>query len=75
MILFSADWHIKIGQKNVPKQWATNRYESFFSLLGELEAQHDLHIVGGDLFDRLPSMKPQENTIRSLTILGQLLRE
>ena len=57
MILFSADWHIKIGQKNVPKQWATNRYECFFSLLGELEAHHDLHIVGGDLFDRLPSME------------------
>jgi hypothetical protein len=22
MILFTADWHIKLGQKNVPVEWA-----------------------------------------------------
>ena len=26
MILFTADWHIKLGQKNVPIPWACSRY-------------------------------------------------
>ena len=24
MILFTADWHLKVGQKNVPADWAIN---------------------------------------------------
>lgn len=57
MILFTADWHIKLGQKNVPKDWALNRYRRFFAQIRELESKVDLHIIGGDLFDRLPSME------------------
>ena len=30
MILFTADWHIKLGQKNVPMAWACARYDLFF---------------------------------------------
>ena len=56
-ILFSADWHIKLGQKNVPVDWAINRYEQFFALVSQLETQCDLHIIGGDLFDRIPTME------------------
>lgn len=56
-ILFSADWHIKLGQKNVPVSWAINRYNTFFALISQLESQCDLHIIGGDLFDRLPTME------------------
>tara|TARA_B100001059_G_scaffold52760_1_gene46560 strand:+ start:2196 stop:3146 length:951 start_codon:yes stop_codon:yes gene_type:complete len=56
MILFTADWHIKLGQKNVPLPWACSRYELFFQQLKELENKIDLHIIGGDLFDRMPSM-------------------
>ena len=37
MILFTADWHIKLGQKNVPVKWATNRYREFFSQIKEIE--------------------------------------
>ena len=33
MILFTADWHLKLGQKNVPKKWALNRYELFFEAI------------------------------------------
>ena len=57
MILFTADWHLKLGQKNVPVSWSLNRYELFFEQLGELEKQVDLHIIGGDLFDKVPSME------------------
>ena len=56
MILFTADWHIKLGQKNVPLPWACSRYELFFEQLKDLEKDISLHIIGGDLFDRMPSM-------------------
>ena len=56
MILFTADWHIKLGQKNVPVDWATNRYQMFYEQVAELEKECELHIIGGDLFDRVPSM-------------------
>ena len=58
MILFTADWHIKLGQKNVPTGWACSRYELFFQQVEEAVQKHGikLHIIGGDLFDRVPSM-------------------
>ena len=56
MILFTADWHLKLGQKNVPMAWACSRYKLFFEQIQELENDCNLHIIGGDLFDRVPSM-------------------
>ena len=56
MILFTADWHLKLGQKNVPIEWACARYKMFFEQIQELESDCDMHIIGGDLFDRIPSM-------------------
>ena len=56
MILFTADWHIKLGQKNVPVAWACSRYKMFFEQIRKIEKDVDLHIIGGDLFDRVPSM-------------------
>jgi len=51
MILFTADWHLKLGQKNVPKKWALNRYELFFEAIREKEKTCKMHIIGGDLFE------------------------
>jgi DNA repair exonuclease SbcCD nuclease subunit len=59
-VLFSADWHIKLGQKNVPVDWAKSRYSSMFKQLHELEKTVDLHVIGGDVFDKLPSMEELE---------------
>jgi|TARA_B110000046_G_scaffold106654_1_gene114064 DNA repair exonuclease SbcCD nuclease subunit len=58
VILFTADWHIKLGQKNVPMAWACSRYKLFFEAIHKLESNEDItmHIIGGDLFDRVPSM-------------------
>ena len=58
MILFTADWHIKLGQKNVPVSWACTRYQMFYEQVQEAIDEHGvtLHIIGGDLFDRVPSM-------------------
>ena len=60
MILYTADWHIKLGQKNVPVTWALNRYNLFFQQVYELEKECSMHIIGGDLFDRLPNMEELE---------------
>jgi len=57
-ILFSADWHIKLGQKNVPRDWQKNRYKMLFDKLSNMERSCDIHIIGGDIFDALP--KPYE---------------
>ena len=71
MILFTADWHIKLGQKNVPVAWALNRYNLFFQQIYDLEKECTMHIIGGDLFDRLPNMEELElyfSFIRSVKI-------
>jgi DNA repair exonuclease SbcCD nuclease subunit len=71
MILFTADWHIKLGQKNVPVSWALNRYKLFFDQVHLLEQDCNMHIIGGDLFDRLPNMEELElyfRFIRKVTI-------
>ena len=60
MILYTADHHIKIGQKNVPVEWAKNRYKLFIEQMNEAEKGCDLHIMGGDIFDKLPNMDELE---------------
>lgn len=59
-ILFSADWHLKLKTKNIPDEWAISRYNILFDRIHELEKEADIHIIGGDLFDRLPSMAELE---------------
>jgi len=56
VILFTADWHLKLGQKNVPLPWACSRFELFFEKIREIELGVDIHVIGGDLFDRVPTM-------------------
>lgn len=55
-VLFSADWHLKLNTKNIPDTWAVNRYNLLFKEIYRLEKQADLHIIGGDLFDRVPTL-------------------
>ena len=59
-ILFTADWHLKVGQKNVPEEWARKRYSMFFEKIHKLENEVELHVIGGDLFDRIPTMTELE---------------
>ena len=56
MILFTADWHLKLGQKNVPMPWACSRFELFFEEIRKIEKYAEMHIIGGALFDRVPTM-------------------
>lgn len=59
-VLFSADWHLKLGTKNIPDEWVINRYNTLFNELHLLEQISDMHIIGGDIFDRLPNMSELE---------------
>ncbi len=54
-ILFIADIHLKLGAKNIPKDWATERYFSLFSAINKINC--DILILGGDIFDRSPNME------------------
>lgn len=59
-ILFTADIHIKLGQKNVPVDWSKNRYKLFIEQLMQHSVQADMLIIGGDIFDKLPNMEELE---------------
>ena len=59
-VLFTADVHIKLGQKNVPVQWAKNRFDMLWQQLNDLQSECDLFVVGGDIFDKLPNMEELE---------------
>lgn len=56
-ILFTADIHINLRQKNVPLAWAQNRYKMFIEQLVDACANVDLLVVGGDIFDRVPTIE------------------
>lgn len=60
MILLTADWHIKIGAKNIPRPWAVNRYKLFIDQIRQIESKCNLHIVAGDIFDRTPNLEELE---------------
>ena len=59
-IVFTADLHIKLGQKGVPVSWSKNRYEILIEALVEECRGKDLLIIGGDIFDHMPTMEEQE---------------
>lgn len=70
-ILFTADIHIKLGQKNVPVDWAKNRYMMFIEQLANVQKDCDLLVIGGDLFDKMPNMQELEiyyDLVASITI-------
>lgn len=59
-LLFTADIHIKLNQKNVPSSWSLNRYELLFDKLWDLQDSCDLFVIGGDVFDKVPTMEELE---------------
>lgn len=59
-LLFTADVHIKLNQKNVPSDWSLNRYELLLDKLWELQENCDLFVIGGDVFDKVPTMEELE---------------
>lgn len=58
-VLFTADLHINLVKKNIPLEWSVSRYYALFSTLLELcnTKSIDLLILGGDIFDKVPTVK------------------
>ncbi len=59
-LLFTADIHLKLGAKNIPVEWAKNRYSLLWKELERLQHKTDIIIIGGDIFDKLPNMEELE---------------
>lgn len=59
-ILVSADYHIKLNTKNIPIDWAKNRYRLLFNKIHELSSSVDIHLVMGDFFDKMPTLEELE---------------
>lgn len=59
-ILFTADIHIKLGAKNVPVEWAKNRYRLMIEQIMQATVDADMLVVGGDFFDKIPTMEELE---------------
>jgi len=58
-ILFTADLHIKLGQKSVPIDWQKNRFRMLFKALIDNYTKYNCKylIIGGDIFDRLATLE------------------
>jgi len=70
-IAFTADLHIKLGQKNVPVSWAHIRYNLLIEALVAKSSACEMLIIGGDIFDKVPSMEELEiyyNLVGALTV-------
>lgn len=52
-LLFSADWHIKLGKRNIPDEWQRNRFLMMVDAINALYKEYncDQHIIGGDILD------------------------
>jgi len=68
-ILFTADLHIKVGQKNVPRDWQKNRFSMFFKELCALAERADIIILGGDIFDKAPNLQELQLYFELVTCL------
>lgn len=58
-VLFTADLHIRIGQKNIPREWARKQFRIMFDEFDRVfkEQNCKLEIHGGDIFDKVPTME------------------
>lgn len=58
-VLFTADLHIRIGQKNIPREWALGQYRIMFNEFDRVfkEQNCDYEVHGGDIFDKVPTME------------------
>jgi DNA repair exonuclease SbcCD nuclease subunit len=58
-VLFTADLHINLRQKNVPIQWARDRYQIMFDEFDRVYSEQncDTIVFGGDIFDKVPNLE------------------
>lgn len=58
-VLFTADLHIRVGQKNIPRAWALGQYDIMFAEFDRVFEEYncDIEVHGGDIFDKIPTME------------------
>lgn len=58
-ILFSADEHLCLRRKGIPKEWEINRFKLYHEKIVNLINTRDIDVFihGGDFFDREPNME------------------
>lgn len=73
-VLFIADLHIKVGQKNVPRQWAIDRCRTMFMEFSRVKREYaiDLEIHGGDIFDKMPNLTELSLYLEYVATAGNL---
>jgi len=56
--IFTADLHIKLNAKNIPKEWQKDRFRLFFRKLKKIAILEkvDFIVIGGDIFDKMPTL-------------------
>lgn len=56
-VLFSADEHLVLRRKGVPKEWEINRFNEYHNKIVKLIEEHNIDVLihGGDFFDRDPN--------------------
>jgi DNA repair exonuclease SbcCD nuclease subunit len=59
-VLVSADYHIKLNTKNIPVDWAKNRFRLLFEKIHGFNGKVDMHIMCGDWFDKMPTLEELE---------------
>lgn len=69
-LLFTADLHIKVGQENIPIDWIESRFYRFVDQLLDMSSLADILVIGGDLFDRIPSGK---NGVKEISLFLYLI--
>lgn len=68
---FIADVHIKLGQKNVPSEWTLNRFDLLFQQIKGHEHKVDAWIIGGDIFDRIPTVEEMQVFFQFVQTFGK----
>ena len=58
-ILFSADEHLCLRRKGVPKDWEINRFKLYHEKIAEIIKNNNIDVLihGGDFFDREPTLE------------------
>ena len=74
-VLFTADIHINLRQKKIPKGWALNRYSILFDELERVYKEHncELEVHGGDIFDKVPTLEELEVYYKYIRNRGGML--
>ncbi len=68
---FLADIHIKLAQKNVPIEWAKNRYQLLIEAISDYDNSVDMWVLGGDIWDKHPSVEEMEIFFDMIWVLNK----